>query len=92
MKEITHDLNHDLTHSIRSMFRVLGIYNFDARAKSRIFFSLFFFGKLKTPKSPTENFQPLVRYIGSGVVNLPLSVITHATRQKLLLVCCITHN
>ena len=36
--EITHDLNHDLTfycthndcvcHSIRSMFRVLGIYNF----------------------------------------------------------------
>ena len=38
MKEITHDLNHDLTfnciqincvcHSIRSMFRVLGIYNF----------------------------------------------------------------
>jgi len=38
MKYITHDLNHDLTfyahtincvcHSIRSMFRVLGIYNF----------------------------------------------------------------
>ena len=39
MKEITHDINHDLTfycthtincvcHSIRSMFRVLGIYNF----------------------------------------------------------------
>ena len=37
--EKTHDLNHDLTfsahtincvcHSIRSMFRVLGIYNFD---------------------------------------------------------------
>ena len=37
-KEKTHDLNHDLTfsahtincvcHSIRSMFRVLGIYNF----------------------------------------------------------------
>ena len=39
VKWITHDLNHDLTfyahsinyvcHSIRSMFRVLGIYNFD---------------------------------------------------------------
>ena len=38
MKEKTHDLNHDLTfsahtincvcHSLRSMFRVLGIYNF----------------------------------------------------------------
>ena len=38
MKEKTHDFNHDLTfsahtincvcHSIRSMFRVLGIYNF----------------------------------------------------------------
>ena len=32
MKEITHDLNHDLkfycTHNQRSMFRVLGIYNF----------------------------------------------------------------
>ena len=35
MKEITHDLNHDLTfyfncvcHILRSMFRVLGIYNF----------------------------------------------------------------
>ena len=31
-KEKTHDLNHDLpfsAHSIRSMFRVLGIYNFD---------------------------------------------------------------
>ena len=34
MKKITHDLNIDSTfycvcHSIRSMFRVLGIYNFD---------------------------------------------------------------
>ena len=39
MKGKTHDLSHDLTfsahtincmcHSIRSMFRVLGIYNFD---------------------------------------------------------------
>ena len=38
VKEITHDLNHDLTfyahtincvcHSIRSMFRVLWVYNF----------------------------------------------------------------
>ena len=43
MKGKTHDLNHDLTfsahtincvcHSIRSMFRVLGIYNFDATLK-----------------------------------------------------------
>ena len=42
-KWITHDLNHDLIfyahtfncvcHSIRSMFRVLGIYNFDAMYK-----------------------------------------------------------
>ena len=42
MKGKTHDLNHDLTffahtincvcHSIRSMFRVLGIYNFGIRA------------------------------------------------------------
>ena len=42
MKGKTHDLNYDLTfsahtfnwvcHSIRSMFRVLGIYNFAARA------------------------------------------------------------
>ena len=41
MKGKTHDLNHDLTfsahtincmcHSIRSMFRVLGIYNFGSR-------------------------------------------------------------
>ena len=40
MKGKTHDLNHDLTfsahtiicvcHSIRSMFKVLGIYNFDS--------------------------------------------------------------
>ena len=39
VKGKTHDLNHDLTfyahiincvcHSIRSMFRVLGVYNFD---------------------------------------------------------------
>ena len=43
MKGKTHDLNHDLTffahtincvcHSIRSMFRVLGIYNFASRIK-----------------------------------------------------------
>ena len=43
MKGKTHDLNHDLTfsahtitcvcHSIRSMFRVLGIYNFDSEVK-----------------------------------------------------------
>ena len=41
MKGKTHDLNHDLTfsahtincvcHSIRSMFRVLGIYNFEEK-------------------------------------------------------------
>ena len=45
VKEIAHDLNHDLTfyciincvcHSIRSMFRVLGIYNF-ARQATNIF-------------------------------------------------------
>ena len=34
-------------HSIRSMFRVLGVYNFDARAKIR------FFGKLKIPQFPS---------------------------------------
>ena len=43
MKGKTHDLDHDLTfsahtincvcHSIWSMFRVLGIYNFDSRVK-----------------------------------------------------------
>ena len=44
MKGKTHDLNHDLTfsahtincvcHSIRSMFRVLGMYNFGAIPKN----------------------------------------------------------
>ena len=44
MKGKTHDLNHELTfsahkidcvcHSIRSMFRVLGIYNFAGSTKS----------------------------------------------------------
>ena len=58
MKLKTHDLNHDLTfsahtincvcHSIRSMFRVLGIYNFAhfpqkiyKLSKTNIFFSCF---------------------------------------------------
>ena len=46
MKGIIHDLNHDLTfsahtincvwHSIRSMFRVLGIYNFELLIKRPI--------------------------------------------------------
>ena len=43
-----HDLNHDLTfyahtfkcvcHSIRSMFGVLGVYNFEARAEIKKYF------------------------------------------------------
>ena len=47
MKGKTHDLNHDLTfsadtincvcHSIRSMFRVVGIYNFAAGLNSKNF-------------------------------------------------------
>ena len=47
MKEKTHDLNHDLTfsantincvcHSIRSMFRLLGIYNFAFRLDFNMF-------------------------------------------------------
>ena len=50
MKGKTHDLNHDLTfsahtincvgHSIRSMFRVLGIYNFGSWKKNWVSESL----------------------------------------------------
>ena len=46
MKLTTHDLSHDLTfsahiincvcHCIRSMFRVLGIYNFDSKYKTEL--------------------------------------------------------
>ena len=100
MKGKTHDLNHDFSahtincvcHSIRSMFRVLGMYNFGARCdlhESQCDFfatseTKCYFGSYSQTDGETvvdsDNVNPIKTYHKSGMI---LSLLNSLNDEKI---------